>query len=82
MFVCYSAGFAMLFIHHLVRPSPANRVVESYVRWLMVVVDNREGFWKDQICHVHDTKVATCREVPHPGVQEREHVLSSKRRNS
>ena len=72
----------MLFIHHLVRQSPANRVVESYVRWLTVVVDNREGFRKDQICHVDDTKLATCREFPHPGVQEREHILTSERRDS
>jgi hypothetical protein len=72
----------MLFIHHLVLPSSANRVVESYVRWLMVVVDNREGFRKDQICHAHNTKVATCREVSHPGVQERKHILTSKRRDS
>jgi hypothetical protein len=48
----------------------------------MVVVDNREGFRKDQICHLHDTKVATCREVPRPGVQEREHILTSERRDS
>ena len=52
------------------------------MRWLMVVVDNREGFRKDQICHVDDTKLATCREFPHPGVQEREHILTSERRDS
>ena len=67
----------MLFIHQLARLSPANRVVESYVRWLMVVVDNRGGFRKDQIYHVDDTKLATCRELLHPGVQEREHILTS-----
>ena len=48
----------------------------------MVLVGNREGFRKDQVCHVYNTKVATCREVPHPGVQSREHVLTSKRRDS